>query len=108
VIIWMETLFMDDDDYLSNFAEDAGGQHDWGCSSIRASGWLHFEDDPVAATQFFASAGVADWVAQRLSTVYENCNGETAARLLDELAGQISTSTEVKATGGVPGLPTAR
>ncbi len=68
-------------------------------------GWLHFEDDPVAATARYAAAGV-EVVAKGLTTVYQTNNADGAAGLVERLATQWGPS--VKTTTGVPGLSAAK
>lgn len=70
-------------------------------------GWLHFEDDPVASTALFQSAGV-DAVTQRLTTVYQAANADGAARIVDEFSEQMGSMGAVRSVDGVPGLRSAR
>ena len=72
------------------------------------AGWLHFEDDPVAATAWLKTADV-DEVGQRLATVYQALNPDSA----DQLAAQlIQALRSTNGIGPVPkevrGLPRAR
>lgn len=71
-----------------------------------ARGWLHFEDDPIAANTLFNTAGV-DVVAQRRATVYQAANPDGAARVADGLNRQIGSFSNVHGIEGVPGLPAA-
>lgn len=70
-------------------------------------GWLHFEDDPVTAGALFDAAGL-EAVAQRLTTVYQTHNSDGAARIVDQFAADMSTTTDVAPAAGVPGLPSAK
>lgn len=69
--------------------------------------WLHFEDDPVAATALFDAAGV-DVVTQRLTTVYQAAGAEGADRVVDQFSKQIGGTGDVRSVAGVPGMPVAR
>jgi len=70
-------------------------------------GWLHFEEDPIAAGALFNTAGV-DAVTQRMTTVYQAGNADGASRIVDEFARQNGDLDEVKPVDGVPGLPSAK
>lgn len=69
--------------------------------------WLHFENDPVQAATLFGGSGV-DWVTQRLATVYQARDEDSAGQLADRIADDIGKTAGAKAFGGVPGLPGAR
>lgn len=72
------------------------------------AGWLHFEDDPVAATAWLNTAGV-DEVGQRLATVYQALNPDSATQLATQLVQALRSTNGI---GAVPkevrGLPRAR
>ena len=70
------------------------------------AGWLHFEDNPLAAAPLLADAGV-EWVAQLLGTVYQARDGDGAATLADGLVAAAAALPDVTATTGVAGLPAA-
>jgi hypothetical protein len=69
--------------------------------------WLHFEDDPVKSAALFAAAGV-EVVTQRLTTVYQTHNPDGAAKVVDQFANEMATTTDVAPANGVPGLPSAK
>ncbi|WP_131805756.1 hypothetical protein [Mycolicibacterium celeriflavum] len=73
----------------------------------RPRAWLHFEQDPVASTSLFNTAGV-DAVTQRLTTVYQAANADGAARIVDEFSEQMGNIDGVRSVEGVPGFPSAR
>jgi hypothetical protein len=68
-------------------------------------GWLHFEDDPIAAAARYAAAGV-EVVARGLTTVYRTNSPRRAAAMVEKLA--TSRGPWIKAINGVPNLPAAR
>ncbi len=68
-------------------------------------GWLHFEDDPVAAAARYAAAGV-EVVAKGLTTVYQTNNAAGGASMAERLVTQWNSS--IKSSTGVPGLPAAK
>jgi hypothetical protein len=74
----------------------------------KPAGWLHFEDDPVTAATLFTTAGV-DAVGQRLATVFQTRNADSATRMADELSATLRASDGIRALPEeVRGLPGAR
>ncbi len=67
--------------------------------------WLHFEDDPIGATAWYATAGVK-MVAKGLTTVYQTDNAGGAVRMTEELTKHPGVWS--RAISGVPGLPAAK
>ncbi len=67
--------------------------------------WLHFEDDPIAATAWYAAAGV-EVIAKGLTAVYQTANTGGAARMAERVAGDHSSWTTT--TTEVRGLPSAK
>jgi hypothetical protein len=71
-------------------------------------GWLHFEADPIPASAALQASGV-DFITQRLATVYQASNADTAQRLVDYITGELGRSGDVqRLTDRVPGFPDAQ
>jgi len=69
--------------------------------------WLAFEDNPPAAATILDEAGV-DWGAQRLATVYQTKNADSATAMLTKVVDGLRRTEGAKPAAPVPGLPQAR